>query len=70
VQLGDAPDDRGALLDGLALAPAGVRLRGPPDGSSQVVVGDRVVGLERLPGGGVDDGVVGHGIPGSIDMGG
>ena len=58
VQLGDAGDDLGPLLDARASTPAPVRVVRPADRGLQRVVADRLEGLQLLPGRGVGDGVL------------
>ncbi len=58
VQFADAADEGRALLDRGRLRPGAVRLVGRGDRGLELGVGDGVVGLDRLAGGGVGYGIV------------
>ena len=61
VQFSDAADQLRAVLDRRLGAPVAHRLVGAPDRVAQLVVGDRRVLLDGLPGGRIDNGVKAHG---------
>src|SRR5262249_46893796 len=63
VQLADAPDERGALLDGRRRRPPAMRLIGAADRGIEVRVADRGVLLDALSRRRVDDGVLAHAFP-------
>ena len=69
VQVADLADQRRALGDGGGLRPRFVGGVGPADRLAQRVVGDRRVLLDRLPGGGIDYGVIAHLAPSQLKLG-